>query len=211
MKEDERIEEALGRFSRIFNGLNILGKKYPEREIITKMTILDQNGENKKKSLALKASSQEEESDENSDSEEDQDFAILMKQFNKFAKKKNFNFKGKKKSPPKCFEYDSSTDSDEEEEVANLCLMANIEKASNENEDLKKTNVELQNENESLKVQNKTFEKAKAISNNESCKCWSKKNLNLDNRCSKHMMSDEESLTKYKPIDEGNIIYGESH
>ncbi|MED6226646.1 hypothetical protein PIB30_105925, partial [Stylosanthes scabra] len=88
-------------------------------------------------------------------------------------------------------EDDSSTDSDEEE-VANLCLMANIEKvndsnfsmhdlqeiydkfldefvkASNENEDLKKTNVELQNENESLKVQNKTFEKAKAISNNES-------------------------------------------
>ncbi|MED6129834.1 hypothetical protein PIB30_111966, partial [Stylosanthes scabra] len=151
-----------------------------------------------------------------------------MKQFNKFAKKENFNFKGKKKSPPKCFECgeighikpncpklqreekdkkmkkkkqkaymswknedDSSTDSDEEE-VANLCLMANIEKindsnfsmhdlqeiydklldefvkASYENEDLKKTNVELQNENESLKVQNKTFEKAKAISNNES-------------------------------------------
>ncbi|MED6226775.1 hypothetical protein PIB30_107013, partial [Stylosanthes scabra] len=87
-----------------------------------------------------------------------------MKQFNKFAKKKNFNFKGKKKSPPKCFEFgeighikpncpklqreekdkkmkkkkqkaymswenedDSSTDSDEEE-VANLCLMADIEK-----------------------------------------------------------------------------------
>ncbi|MED6129706.1 hypothetical protein PIB30_110544, partial [Stylosanthes scabra] len=89
-------------------------------------------------------------------------------------------------------EDDSSTDSDEEE-VATLCLMANIEKvndsnfsmhdlqeiydklldefvkASNENEDLKKTNVELQNENESLKVQNKTFEQAKAISNNESC------------------------------------------
>ncbi|MED6189665.1 hypothetical protein PIB30_098308, partial [Stylosanthes scabra] len=37
MKEDERIEEALGRFSRIFNGLNMLGKKYPEREIITKV------------------------------------------------------------------------------------------------------------------------------------------------------------------------------
>ncbi|MED6200059.1 hypothetical protein PIB30_081605 [Stylosanthes scabra] len=90
-------------------------------------------------------------------------------------------------------EDDSSTDSDEEEEVANLCLMANIEKlndsnfsihdlqeiydklldefvkASNENEDLKKTNDELQKENESLKVQNKTFEKAKAISNNELC------------------------------------------
>ncbi|MED6190777.1 hypothetical protein PIB30_109222, partial [Stylosanthes scabra] len=68
------------------------------------MTILDQNGENKKKSLALKASSQEEESDENDDGEEDKDFALLMKQFNKFAKKKNFNFKGKKKSPPKRFE-----------------------------------------------------------------------------------------------------------
>ncbi|MED6221752.1 hypothetical protein PIB30_057812 [Stylosanthes scabra] len=37
MKEDERIEEALGRFSRIFNGLNMLGTKYPEREIITKV------------------------------------------------------------------------------------------------------------------------------------------------------------------------------
>ncbi|MED6112378.1 hypothetical protein PIB30_061170 [Stylosanthes scabra] len=68
------------------------------------MTILDQNGKNKKKSLAFKASSQEEESDENDDREEDKDFALLMKQFNKFAKKKNFNFKGKKKSPPKCFE-----------------------------------------------------------------------------------------------------------
>ncbi|MED6126736.1 hypothetical protein PIB30_081276, partial [Stylosanthes scabra] len=100
----------------------MLGKKYPEREIITKvlrrltskwlskanaivegvhyqsgtltfdqlrgnlityeMTILDQNGENKKKSLALKASSQEEESDENDNGEEDKDFALLMKQFN---------------------------------------------------------------------------------------------------------------------------------
>ncbi|MED6129835.1 hypothetical protein PIB30_111989, partial [Stylosanthes scabra] len=132
--------------------------------ITYEMTILDQNGENKKESLALKASSQEEESDENDDGEEDKDFALLMKQFNKFAKKKNFNFKGKKKSPPKCFECgeighikpncpklqreekdkkmkkkkqkaymswenedDSSTDSDGEE-VANLCLMANIEK-----------------------------------------------------------------------------------
>ncbi|MED6190855.1 hypothetical protein PIB30_110049, partial [Stylosanthes scabra] len=72
--------------------------------ITYEMTILDQNGENKKKSLALKALSQEEESDENDDGEEDKDFALLMKQFNKFAKKKNFNFKGKKKSPPKCFE-----------------------------------------------------------------------------------------------------------
>ncbi|MED6117836.1 hypothetical protein PIB30_113585, partial [Stylosanthes scabra] len=72
--------------------------------ITYEMTILDQNGENKKKSLALKASSQEKESDENDDGEEDKDFALLMKQFNKFAKKKNFNFKGKKKSPPKCFE-----------------------------------------------------------------------------------------------------------
>ncbi|MED6117330.1 hypothetical protein PIB30_108998 [Stylosanthes scabra] len=134
-----------------------------------------------------------------------------MKQFNKFAKKKNFNFKGKKKAPPKCFECgevghikpncpklqreekdkkmkkkkqkaymswenedDSSTDSDEENEVANLCLMANLEKASNENEDLKKTNDELQKENESLKVQNKTFEMAEAISNNESCESCKK-------------------------------------
>ncbi|MED6159255.1 hypothetical protein PIB30_040627 [Stylosanthes scabra] len=35
--------------------------------------------------------------------------------------------------------------------------------------------------------------------------------LNLDNRCSKHMKNDEESLTNYKTIDGGNIIYGESH
>ncbi|MED6124542.1 hypothetical protein PIB30_059904 [Stylosanthes scabra] len=36
-KEEERIEETLERFSRIFNGLNMLGKKYPEREIIIKI------------------------------------------------------------------------------------------------------------------------------------------------------------------------------
>ncbi|MED6117362.1 hypothetical protein PIB30_109322, partial [Stylosanthes scabra] len=127
------------------------------------MTILNpQSGDTIKKSLALKSSSQEEECDDNNDGEEDQDFALLMKQFNKFAKKKNFNFKGKKKSP-KCYECgevghikpncpklqkdekekkfkkkqraymswenedDSSSDSDNEEE-ANLCLMANVEK-----------------------------------------------------------------------------------
>ncbi|MED6171177.1 hypothetical protein PIB30_038325 [Stylosanthes scabra] len=58
------------------------------------MTILNsQFGETKKKILALKASSNEEESDDNNEGEEDQDFALLMKQFNKFAKKKNFNYK----------------------------------------------------------------------------------------------------------------------
>ncbi|MED6142181.1 hypothetical protein PIB30_111252, partial [Stylosanthes scabra] len=112
-------------------------------------------------------------------------------------------------------EDDSSTDSDEEE-VANLCLMANIEKvndsnfsmhdlqeiydklldefvkASNENEDLKKTNVELQNENESLKVQNKTFEKAKAISNNESCESC-KKHIHEIERLNKCLSKFNES------------------
>ncbi|MED6203117.1 hypothetical protein PIB30_112485, partial [Stylosanthes scabra] len=112
-------------------------------------------------------------------------------------------------------EDDSSTDSDEEE-VSNLCLMANIEKvndsnfsmhdlqeiydklldefvkASNENEDLKKTNVELQNENESLKVQNKTFEKAKAISNNESCESC-KKHIHEIERLNKCLSKFNES------------------
>ncbi|MED6151279.1 hypothetical protein PIB30_080990, partial [Stylosanthes scabra] len=44
-------------------------------------------GENKKKSLALKASSSHDE--ESDDEEKDQDFAILMKKFTKFAKRKN--------------------------------------------------------------------------------------------------------------------------
>ena len=89
-------------------------------------------------------------------------------------------------------EDDSSIDSDNEEE-ANLCLMGNVEKfsdsnfylndlqeiydrlleefvkASNENEHLKKSNDDLQNENNNLKIQIKSFEKAKTISNNESC------------------------------------------
>ncbi|MED6117821.1 hypothetical protein PIB30_113425, partial [Stylosanthes scabra] len=37
MKENERIDETLERFSRIFNGLSMLGKKYPEREIVVKI------------------------------------------------------------------------------------------------------------------------------------------------------------------------------
>ncbi|MED6221753.1 hypothetical protein PIB30_057813 [Stylosanthes scabra] len=80
------------------------------------MTILDpQSGENKKKSLALKASSQEEEdSDENNDDEEfededeesedkDEEFEFLLKEFNKFAQRKFKNLK-KKSKPPKCYE-----------------------------------------------------------------------------------------------------------
>ncbi|MED6153356.1 hypothetical protein PIB30_101215, partial [Stylosanthes scabra] len=58
-------------------------------------------GESKKKSLALKASnSHVEESDEE---EEGQDFALLIKKFTKFAKRKNLIPK-KQNKPPKCFE-----------------------------------------------------------------------------------------------------------
>ncbi|MED6154555.1 hypothetical protein PIB30_113707, partial [Stylosanthes scabra] len=125
------------------------------------MTILEsQGGENKKKNLALKASNSHVEESDNE--EEDQDFAILIKKFIKFAKKENLIPK-KQNKPSKCFECgeighikpncpklqkgekdkklkkkqkayiswenedDSSTDSDDEE-VANICLMANEEK-----------------------------------------------------------------------------------
>ncbi|MED6136933.1 hypothetical protein PIB30_060312 [Stylosanthes scabra] len=141
------------------------------------MTILDpQSGKTKKKSLALKASSQEEESDDNNEGEEDQDFALLMKQFNKFAKKKNFNFKGKKKSP-KCYECGKighiKPNCPKFQKGEKDKKMKKKQKAymswENENEDLMKMNNDLQKENENLKVQNKTFEKAKTISNNESC------------------------------------------
>ncbi|MED6176100.1 hypothetical protein PIB30_084622 [Stylosanthes scabra] len=99
------------------------------------MTILEsQGGENKKKSLALKASSSHDK--ESNDEEEDQDFTILMKKFTKFAKRKNL-IPNKQNKPPKYYEcgevghikpnYDSSTDSDDDE-VANICLMANEEK-----------------------------------------------------------------------------------
>ncbi|MED6213100.1 hypothetical protein PIB30_089971 [Stylosanthes scabra] len=125
------------------------------------MTILEsQGGENKNKSLALKASnSHVEESDEE---EVDQDFAILIKKFTKFAKRENMIPK-KQNIPSKCFECgeighikpncpklqkgeknkkfkkkqkaymswenedDSSTDSNDDE-VENICLMANDEK-----------------------------------------------------------------------------------
>ncbi|MED6188277.1 hypothetical protein PIB30_084407 [Stylosanthes scabra] len=66
------------------------------------MTILEsQGGENKKKSLALKASnSHDEESDEE---EEDQDFQLLIKKFTKFAKRENL-ISEKQNKPSKCFE-----------------------------------------------------------------------------------------------------------
>ncbi|MED6226052.1 hypothetical protein PIB30_099704 [Stylosanthes scabra] len=92
------------------------------------MTILEsQGGENKKKSLALKASNSHiEESDEE---EEDQDFAILIKKFTKLQKgEKNKKFKKKQKTYMSWEnEDDSSTDSDDDE-VENICLMANDEK-----------------------------------------------------------------------------------
>ncbi|MED6128520.1 hypothetical protein PIB30_098701 [Stylosanthes scabra] len=130
------------------------------------MTILEsQGGENKKKSLDLKASNSHVEESDNE--EEDQDFAILIKKFMKFAKKENLIPKRQNK-PSKCFECgeighikpngpklqkgekdkklkkkqkayiswenedDSSTDSDDEE-VTNICLMANEEKVFSSN------------------------------------------------------------------------------
>ncbi|MED6117204.1 hypothetical protein PIB30_107838, partial [Stylosanthes scabra] len=168
------------------------------------MTILEsQGGESKKKSLALKASnSHDEESDEE---EEDQDIALLIKKFTRIARRKNMIPK-KQNKPPKCFECgeighikpncpklqkgekdkkfkkkqkayiswenedDSSTDSDDEE-VANICLMANEEKGS------------------------VGARKSK----------WF-----VDSGCSKHMTGDERSLTNYRPINGGNVIYGDN-
>ncbi|MED6139982.1 hypothetical protein PIB30_088843 [Stylosanthes scabra] len=194
------------------------------------MAILEsQGGENKKKSLALKASSSHDE--ESDDEEEDQDFAILMKKFTKFAKGKNL-IPNKQNKPPKCYECgefghikpncpklqkgekdkklkkkqkafiswenedDSSTDSDDDE-VTNICLMANEEKVSDLNlcEDelqesydnlleefikisreitaTKKLNAELQKENDVLKNENTKLGKIKINPNNnvpcESC------------------------------------------
>ncbi|MED6226158.1 hypothetical protein PIB30_100709 [Stylosanthes scabra] len=66
------------------------------------MTILkSQGGENKKKSLALKASSSHDE--ESDDEEEDQDFKLLIKKFTKFTKRENLIPK-KQNKPSKCFE-----------------------------------------------------------------------------------------------------------
>ncbi|MED6172549.1 hypothetical protein PIB30_051066 [Stylosanthes scabra] len=80
------------------------------------MTILEsQGGENKKKSLALKASSSHEE--ESDDEEEDQDFGEKDK---KLKKKQNAYISLEN-------EDDSSTNFDDDE-VANICLMANEEK-----------------------------------------------------------------------------------
>ncbi|MED6161105.1 hypothetical protein PIB30_057630 [Stylosanthes scabra] len=109
IKEEEKIEDALERFSKVFNGQTCLERNFPRKRSLAKgnlltyeMTILDtQGGGNKKKSLTLKASSHEEDSDENED--QDEEFALLLKRFNKFAKKKNFNFKNKNKAP-KCYE-----------------------------------------------------------------------------------------------------------
>ncbi|MED6198142.1 hypothetical protein PIB30_063163 [Stylosanthes scabra] len=67
-------------------------------------------------------------------------------------------------------EDDSSTDSDDDE-VENICLMAN-------------------DENVSVGVK-----KSRGF---------------VDNVCSKHMTTNEESLINYKPIDEENVIYGDN-
>ena len=140
MKDEESIEEALERLSKIFNNLSMLGTKYNDKQIVTKvltsltpkwnskvnaivegrlydqltfdqlrgnlltyeMTMLNrQKGEeSKKKSLALKTTSLQEESDDNEE-EGDEEFALLLKRFNKFAMTKNFKSKTK---VPKCYE-----------------------------------------------------------------------------------------------------------
>ncbi|MED6141428.1 hypothetical protein PIB30_103304 [Stylosanthes scabra] len=126
MKEEEKIEDALERFSKVFNG-----EKFSEKEIVSKvlrsltpnwnakvsaiqegrnydqltfdqlrgnlltyeMTILDtQGGENKKKSLALKASSQEEDSDENDEYDALLDEYTKLTQEYSLLKKKNADF-----------------------------------------------------------------------------------------------------------------------
>ncbi|MED6213657.1 hypothetical protein PIB30_095395, partial [Stylosanthes scabra] len=79
MSEEERIEDALERLSKIFNSLGMLGRTFPEQDIVSK-------GEKYKK---------------------------LKKKQKAYMSWEN--------------EDDSSTDSDDDE-VENICLMANTEK-----------------------------------------------------------------------------------
>ncbi|MED6141287.1 hypothetical protein PIB30_101860, partial [Stylosanthes scabra] len=76
------------------------------------MTILNsQHGENKKKSLALKAFSSHKEEDDDDEKEdddeetedEDEEFKLLLKKFNSFIQRKSNNLRHKRK-PPKCYE-----------------------------------------------------------------------------------------------------------
>ncbi|MED6226226.1 hypothetical protein PIB30_101473, partial [Stylosanthes scabra] len=150
MSEGERIEDALERLSKIFNSLSMLGRTYPEQHIV--------RGESKKKSLALKASNSHSDNEEEEDQDFQlliKKFTKFAKRENLIPKKQNKSSKcfecgeighiklncpklqkGEKykklKKKQKTYmswknEDDSSTDSDDDE-VANICLMANDEK-----------------------------------------------------------------------------------
>ncbi|XP_052116680.1 uncharacterized protein LOC127746708 [Arachis duranensis] len=281
MKDEESIEEALERLSKIFNNLSMLGTKYNDKQIVTKvltsltpkwnskvnaivegrlydqltfdqlrgnlltykMTMLNsQKGEeSKKKSLALKTTSLQEESDDNEE-EGDEEFALLLKRFNKFAMKKNFKSKTK---VPKCYEceevghikpncpklqkedknkkfkkkekayisWENEDESDSDDnEVANLCLMASEEKVSNDNPTsfnlqdeydallevytkltqdyslLKKKNMELLKQNEMLKNKNINLGKDKCSTSSDPykyCKMHENEITNLKNTLAK--------------------------
>ncbi|RYR53126.1 hypothetical protein Ahy_A06g028079 isoform B [Arachis hypogaea] len=281
MKDEESIEEALEKLSKIFNNLSMLGTKYNDKQIVTKvltsltpkwnskvnaivegrlydqltfdqlrgnlltyeMTMLNrQKGEeSKKKSLALKTTSLQEESDDNEE-EGDEEFALLLKRFNKFAMKKNFKSKTK---VPKCYEcgevghikpncpklqkedknkkfkkkekaYISWENEDEfdsdDDEVANLCLMASEEKVSDDNSTsfnlqdeydallevytkltqdyslLKKKNMDLLKQNEMLKNENINLGKDKCSTSSDPykyCKMHENEITNLKNTLAK--------------------------
>ncbi|RYR10126.1 hypothetical protein Ahy_B05g078596 [Arachis hypogaea] len=281
MKDEESIEEALERLSKIFNNLSMLGTKYNDKQIVTKvltsltpkwnskvnaivegrlydqltfdqlrgnlltyeMTMLNrQKGEeSKKKSLALKTTSLQEESDDNEE-EGDEEFALLLKRFNKFAMKKNFKSKTK---VPKCYEcgevghikpncpklqkedknkkfkkkekayisWENEDESDsDDDEVANLCLMASEEKVSDDNSTsfnlqdeydallevytkltqdyslLKKKNMDLLKQNEMLKNENINIGKDKCSTSSDpykSCKMHENEITNLKNTLAK--------------------------
>lgn len=281
MKDEESIEEALERLSKIFNNLSMLGTKYNDKQIVTKvltsltpkwnskvnaivegrlydqltfdqlrgnlltyeMTMLNrQKGEeSKKKSLALKTTSLQEESDDNEE-EGDEEFALLLKRFNKFAMKKNFKSKTK---VPKCYEcgevghikpncpklqkedknkkfkkkekayisWENEDESDsDDDEVANLCLMASEEKVSDDNSTsfnlqdeydallevytkltqdyslLKKKNMDLLKQNEMLKNENINLGKDKCSTSSDpykSCKMHENEITNLKNTLAK--------------------------
>ncbi|VFQ70216.1 unnamed protein product [Cuscuta campestris] len=91
MKENEKIDEMFERISKIVNDLHALKKTYMDKELV-----------NKKKGIALKATSSQEPAMEES-SNEDNEFGLVIKKFHKFMRKE-YERKGKKHGgPPKCY------------------------------------------------------------------------------------------------------------
>ncbi|MED6127134.1 hypothetical protein PIB30_085206 [Stylosanthes scabra] len=156
------------------------------------MTILDtQGGENKKKSLALKASSHEEDSDENED--QDEEFALLLKRFNKFAKKKNFNFKNKNKAP-KCYECG---------EVGHIkpnCPKLQKGEKHKKFKKKKKAYISWENEDEtSFESDDDEVANLFLMASEEKMRLGAKKSRwFVDSGCSKHMTGDAKSFTNFK-------------